>query len=198
MSLKFHHAFVLTGPDAPEADALVDAGLIEGSSNTHPGQGTRNRRVFFENGMLEFLWVCDEAEVRSPTIARTGLWERSRWRESGACPFGIAFTGTPPFPTWDYRPPYLPEGVAIRVAQFSTDPAMPFVFVMPGAGKTQQEEATPRAIESLVVESPQAPPPFSSDRVSFASGNAQLLEFRLEGATKKLDLRPGVPVVVEY
>ena len=198
MSLKFHHVFVLAGPGVPEADALVDAGFIEGSSNTHPGQGTRNRRFFFENGMLEFLWVCDKDEVRSPAIARTALWERSRWQQSGACPFGIAFAGEPPFPTWDYRPPYLPEGTSIRVAEFSTDPAMPFVFVMPGAGNAQQEKLNPRTIESVVVESVQAPPPFESERVSFASGGAQLLELRLKGATKKLDLRPGVPLVVEY
>lgn len=198
MPLKFHHAFVFSSPGAPEADALVDAGFLEGASNVHAGQGTRNRRFFFENGMLEFLWVSDEEEVQSPAVARTGLRERSRWLQSGACPFGVAFEGEPPFPTWDYRPPYLPEGIAIRVAAFSTDPAMPFVFVMPGIGKAQQEKVNPRTIESLVVESVQAPPPFESERVSFASGSAQLLELRLKGATKKLDLRPGVPMVVEY
>lgn len=35
-------------------------------------------------------------------------------------------------PTWDYRPPYLPECMVIAVACASDDPALPMVFVSPG------------------------------------------------------------------
>ena len=40
---------------------LTVIGFLEGSGNVHRGQGTANRRVFFENAMLELIWVCDEA-----------------------------------------------------------------------------------------------------------------------------------------
>ena len=46
MSLELDHVFVNTAPGAPEADQLLSFGLVEGSSNVHPGQGTANRRFF--------------------------------------------------------------------------------------------------------------------------------------------------------
>ena len=58
MAFGFDHAFVFVGAGAPDADfGLVAAGLVEGTPNIHPGQGTQNRRFFFQNGMIEFLWV---------------------------------------------------------------------------------------------------------------------------------------------
>jgi hypothetical protein len=44
---------------------MVKFGLLEGSSNAHPGQGTANRRFFFDNFMLELLWVTNPAEART-------------------------------------------------------------------------------------------------------------------------------------
>jgi hypothetical protein len=53
--LRIDHVFILCAEGAPEADAFLAAGLREGSSNTHPGQGTANRRFFFENFYVELL-----------------------------------------------------------------------------------------------------------------------------------------------
>ena len=53
---------------------LLAAGLAEGSPNTHPGQGTANRRFFFESGFLELLYVHDELEAQSDLSAPTQLW----------------------------------------------------------------------------------------------------------------------------
>lgn len=55
--MQLDHFFILTSPGAPEADALVQLGLIEGTSNAHPGQGTANRRFFFANTTIEFLYI---------------------------------------------------------------------------------------------------------------------------------------------
>ncbi len=72
--------------------------------------------------MLELIWVHDEQEAQSEAIARTGLWERSRYRQTGASPFGICLGVTDPeslaasFETWGYRPPYVPAGSEIPVA----------------------------------------------------------------------------------
>jgi hypothetical protein len=59
MTLKLDHVFILVEPEARVADRLLKQGFREGPSNTHPGQGTANRRFYFANGMLKFLWVRD-------------------------------------------------------------------------------------------------------------------------------------------
>src|SRR6266480_8139703 len=83
------HAFICCSKGAPEADALVALGLIEGSGNRHPGQGTSNRRFFFNNAYVELLWVSNEDEARSSESKGTRLWERCSSRSDGICPFGI-------------------------------------------------------------------------------------------------------------
>ncbi|MEO1133519.1 MAG: hypothetical protein AAFX40_12535, partial [Cyanobacteria bacterium J06639_1] len=127
----------MTSPGAAELDRILDLGFLEGSSNVHPGQGTANRRIFFRNAKLEFLWVCDEADVRSPAIARTRLWERSRSEHTGYSPFGICLRWSSsekckslPFETWDFRPPYLPSSLKIDVAS-QTKPSEPMIFMTP-------------------------------------------------------------------
>jgi hypothetical protein len=100
---------------APEADDFLNAGLVEGSPNTHPGQGTANRRLFFERGFLELIWVHDEREAQSPLTTPTSLWDRWAARGTTANPFGICLSSADgadsilPFPTWAYRPEYLTD-----------------------------------------------------------------------------------------
>lgn len=135
MALHIHHVFVCTSVGAPEADNLLDAGLVEGSSNTHPGQGTANRRFFFESGFLELLWVHDEREAKSATTAPTKLWDRWAERGKAASPFGLCFSSSRgldsslPFPTWAYRPSYLPDGRDILFAD-QLPLSEPEVFVL--------------------------------------------------------------------
>lgn len=113
VKLLLHHVCVYTSVGAPGAMDLLEAGLVEGSSNTHHGQGTANRRFFFESGFLELLWVHDELEARSTPNAPTRLWERWVERDRAANPFGICFSSPEgldtvlPFPVWTHRPDYL-------------------------------------------------------------------------------------------
>jgi hypothetical protein len=113
MALQLHHILVHTSLGAPEAKELLDAGLVEGSPNTHPGQGSANRRFFFESGFLELLWVHDEREAHSALAAPTKLWDRWAGRGGPANPFGLCFSSSEgagsilPFPSWAYRPDYL-------------------------------------------------------------------------------------------
>jgi hypothetical protein len=131
--MELDHLFLFVSPEGPEAEALIALGLRESFRRAHPGQGTANLCYCFDNAYLELLWLSDEAAARSPGVARTGLAERSGWRENGANPFGLALRGEAlPFPAWDYRPAYFPEGLSIPVAAFSDDPAQPFVFLSPG------------------------------------------------------------------
>ena len=135
MTVELDHLFILTDTAANNADRLISFGLIEGSSNCHPGQGTANRRFFFHNFMLELLWVHDSEEARSDTVNRTSLWERWRDRNSSACPFGIGIRGNQleeiPFDYWHYRPPYLPPNVSIPVSTNSGQLNEPFLFWSP-------------------------------------------------------------------
>ena len=126
MSIALDHVFVCCAEGAPEAELLLDIGLVEGSGNTHPGQGTANRRFFFASGYLELLWVADREQAQSEYTARTRLWERWSGRHAGISPFGIVLSPTgdevpaPPFPTWPYRPEYLPGDREIYFAEGTT------------------------------------------------------------------------------
>jgi hypothetical protein len=136
MSLEVDHAFIACAAGAPEGDALLRAGFVEGSGNTHLGQGTANRRFFFENFMLELLWVADPTEAMSAQTRPTRLWERWSKRATGTSPFGIVFRASgdqdlpAPFPTWAYYPGYLPAGLAIQIAA-GTGLHEPELFYLP-------------------------------------------------------------------
>ncbi len=91
MHVELDHFFVCVSRGGPEAELLRAFGLAEGSPNTHPGQGTANRRFFFHNAFLELVWVEDAAEAASELVARTRLAERWQRRGHGASPFGIGF-----------------------------------------------------------------------------------------------------------
>ncbi len=152
MSLALHHVFVCVSPGASEAALLDRFGLVRGSGTRHAGQGTRNIRYFFQNAYLELIWIDDPDQARSPLVRPTGLCERCRWRETGASPFGIALcrregTDEPsPFATWAYRPPYLPAGASIEVADSAGDFAQPLVFIVPSAAppNTAPTDSEPR------------------------------------------------------
>jgi hypothetical protein len=89
MRYEIDHVFVLTEVGAPGAEALVRLGFTEGLSNWHEGQGTANRRFFFDNAMLELLWVENVEEARSPAAQPLQLADRWMARSISASPFGI-------------------------------------------------------------------------------------------------------------
>jgi hypothetical protein len=62
--IELDHVFVMCAAGAPEAEALVRLGLTEGSSNVHPGQGTRCRRFFLRDQYLELR--CTRLAPRDP------------------------------------------------------------------------------------------------------------------------------------
>lgn len=140
--LEIDHIFILTAAGAPLGDRLTAAGWTEGRSRRHPGQGTVNRCWFVRNAMLELLWVCDEAEARSPRTRPTQLWER--WSTPGACRFGICWRGNDPLPfaTWEYRPVYFP-GRSIAIAENVSRLDEPFLFALPFATRPDVEATQP-------------------------------------------------------
>ena len=132
--LELDHVFMFVEPRGAELAYLRSIGLVETYRRTHPGQGTENVCFCFDYMFLECLWVNDADEIRSDSIRRTGLHERSRWRELGTSPFGFAWRGAlAEVPTWSFAPPYLPAGMTIDVATDSDDPLQPMLFRSPGS-----------------------------------------------------------------
>jgi hypothetical protein len=137
MTFELDHLFICTAVGAPEANSVSGFGLTEGERNIHPGQGTANRRFFFRNGMLELLWLSDEREARGTQIMPTRLYERCKYRETGASPFGLCLRpsdqtgGECPFEYWEYRPPYLSAKMSLYVASNSHMIAEPLLFYVP-------------------------------------------------------------------
>jgi hypothetical protein len=213
------HVFVLCAEGAPEAAALTGLGFREGSGNTHPGQGTACRRFFFEHLYLELAWVRDAAEARSADALPTRLFERWSLRESRASPFGVILRsagpdpGEPPFPTWPYRPSYLPAGFAIDVAVGTrlSEPEL-FYFRQPRRPEDlAHEPRTPTqarlAVAAVTIGIPEPGPRTEALRaveaagfVSFKAAAQHLLEidFGPEPRGNAADLRPGLPLVLRY
>lgn len=136
---ELDHVFVCTDAGAPAAGLLQDFGLVEGTPNRHPGQGTANRRFFFHNAMLELFWVHDVAEAMSEQVRATGLFQHWNERRTGASPFGICLRPAagavlePPFPAIKYHPSYFPAPAYIGANAARVEE--PLLVYIPFAGK---------------------------------------------------------------
>ncbi|MBD2103938.1 hypothetical protein [Leptolyngbya sp. FACHB-261] len=223
MAFEFDHLFICTDIGAPEAEPLVSLGLIEGSSNTHPGQGTTNRRFFFHNAMLELLWVYDPEEAKSEPIHRTHLWERWANRNNGACPFGLCLRPATDssdiiaFPSWPYRPPYLPETMSIAVGNNSNVLTEPMLFQTPYGQRPDRYSAErlqpldhPVGIQEITrVElvsptannpSPELQAVIDTNQVKLRVGAEYCIELGFDGEVQKqqVDFRPGLPLIIRW
>jgi hypothetical protein len=224
MHVELDHVFVCVSVGGREALRLIEFGLSEGAPNRHPGQGTANRRFFFANAFLELVWVDDATEAQSPLVRRTGLWERWSRRETDASPFGIcvrpshAYTGSPPFAVWDYRPPYLPDPLAIWMSTSSERFDEPLLLQLdfnrrPDAYPLDRKQplehaAGLRAITRLRVNAPSEADTsrelHALDRAcpwfSLAAGGERLLELGFDGeaAGHSHDFRPALPLLFRW
>jgi hypothetical protein len=221
VSFEVDHVFVSATVGAPEGDRLIELGLVEGSPNRHPGQGTANRRFFFANAMLELIWVEDSAEAQSEAepARRLHLWERWAGRDGAACPFGVCLRPTSgtaevaPFPSWEYRPSYSPVG--LPVANNSTVDAEPLVFYIPMHRRMDTAPADQRPpyqhvlpireLTSVRIFAPSAAAPslpmLAAQRTgafSFQHAAQPLLELGFDGERqgRRADLRPVLPLIL--
>ena len=207
------HAFIGCRQGAPEAGALLRLGLVEGPGNTHPGQGTANRRFFFENFMLELVWVSDPVEAQNDRTRRTRLWDRCTRRDGTVSPFGIIFRpsgpqpSTAPFPTWDYAPIYLPPGLTMQVAE-GTSLQEPELFYLPflkraARGSDVQHALPIRRICALSVGVRGCDALSATSRcaeqhglIRYFESPQPLLEIFFAGpAGQSYDLRPQLPLI---
>ena len=132
--IRLDHFLILTEPGAPEGDLLVEFGLAEGSSNTHPGQGTANRRFFFDNTALELGYVRDADEAKSGPGRGLRMVERAA--SDTASPIGLIVkaddgSSAPPFSGWRYYPDYFDSDMYFLVGENSELLEEPFCCFMP-------------------------------------------------------------------
>ena len=221
---ELDHIFICVSEGGTEAsNALKAFGLSEGKPNEHPGQGTACRRFSFRNGYVELLWVTNQAEAQSEAIRPTYLWERWVGRTGGACPFGFGFRPGvdpalgPPFPAWEYRPPYLPEPWSFQVATNATVRSEPMLFYLPflpqpGARPKAERQRADHAIglrEITRVEmfspsiedlSPALKGVVSAGLVKIRQAKEYLVEVGFDGESlgRSADCRPSLPLVLRW
>jgi hypothetical protein len=134
MTIELDHFFILTDPGAPHCDLVSSIGLIEGSRNSHPGQGTANRRFFFSNSTLEFIYLRDADEASQGRGSRLRFAERAS--STRASPFGLVMrmedgSGDEPFPGWRYCPEYFRDDQCFHVGENSVLLEEPLCICMP-------------------------------------------------------------------
>ncbi len=142
--MQIDHIFIFTSDQGKIADELVSFGLSEGSRRVHPGQGTMNRKFYFENFFLEVLWVHDEKELNSPQTKESGLWRRTHTNQGHFSPFGLCLVNTHENDllfesSLKYQPDYFPEGFAIDVLKNVSSPGLPWTFRLPFKGQKKND-----------------------------------------------------------
>ncbi|MGH1365533.1 MAG: hypothetical protein ACRBF0_18365 [Calditrichia bacterium] len=221
MNYEIDHLFILSEFEAPQAEELVKFGWTEGSRNTHPGQGSANRRFYCRNAMLEFLWITDKVEATTGEAGRLKLYDRSKWRNNKSSPFGICLRPTSlppqalPFPTWLYKPEYFPDIAGIQMSDEPDSLLSPEVFMLPFPER--QEDYPPKRQqplkhqfggEYLTKTTLHGQFPDSSlalaelakhNIIELKQGSSPTLELTLDSGTHgRMDFRPQIPLIINY
>lgn len=216
MAFEIDHLFVAGPAGCAALDRLLARGFAEGRPNSHPGQGTACRRIFFDESYLEFLWLENRAEAASDAVRPTGLLQRADV-ESGASHFGICLRSTEaageelPFAVREYTPPYLPEGLSISIGRNADRLDEPLLFFLsPGIGRRQNVIDHPNGAQSISNVSLLLAPGESTSPelhafgalglVEVARGAGPVMHLELDGATRgeSIDLRPEIDLVVDW
>ena len=213
MTIELDHFFILTGPGAPQAELLSEIGLIEGTPNDHPGQGTANRRFFFADSMLELAYVQDTNEAVNGPGSRLRIAERAA--NAGTSPFGIVVRASQesalePFPGWCYRPDYLENGKYFHIGENSgllEEPLCIYVpFKLPAA-TGQPLPADPfTSVTEICISVPVSHPSVvletlaQCERISLRLNEPHRLEivFNQGKQGNFRDLRPDLPLLIRW
>ena len=212
--MQLDNFFILTEKLALEAELLSDLGLIEGTSNDHPGQGTANRRFFFSNTALELLYVRDANEADDGP--GQGLHFPERSSNPDASPFGLVMrcdgdSDSPSFAGWRYQPMYFDLGVSFLVAENSERLDEPLCICMPddlpsGLPQAQSDEAPFTEVTELRLHVPVDKPSSVLEAIGRVDGiqihidSPHLLEiaFDHEAEGQRHDFRPSLPLVIHW
>lgn len=142
--MDIDHIFIFTNDQGKVADKLVEFGFVEGSHRVHTGQGTTNRKFYFENFFLEILWVHNEKEINSELVKPTGLWQRAEYKRNEFSPYGLCMVNNDEtnelFENASrYQPAYFPNGLTIEICKNEDQPQLPWTFRLPFKGPKRNE-----------------------------------------------------------
>lgn len=211
--LQLDHIFVLASPGAPEADALLDLDIVEGTSKQHTGQGTSNRLFNLANTTLEFLYIRDIAEAVNGAGKKLKLLERVI--ETQASPVGLVtrWTGsepTPDYPYWEYHPDYFPDPMCFYVGNNSDNFDEPLCICMPTGLPLPKAQLTPGNGDWHLSEAELCVPAmFASetltrygkcDKVNVKLGEEHRLKlvFNRARQSQSISFMPDLPLVIEW
>lgn len=162
--LALDHAYCFVDPAGDWAARVAARGLQLDDGTEHTGQGTRNRRLRFDDHFFEFVWLSARGDAETNPLR---LDRRADWRTTGACPFGICLRGDlgDRAGFWRYDPPYAP-GFTIWIHH--TDEAQPMVFAFdarelarfrpPAGAPARRQHLNPGAIREIRLQLPLAAP----------------------------------------
>jgi len=218
--MEFDHLFICVDKPAAGADQLKEFGLTEGTSNQHPGQGTANRRFFFQNSFIELLFITDQVELNSELTKPTKLHERFPSGFYTASPFGVCFRPSNgntevPFQSWNYKPQFLPPGLHIPVAKSPAIEPMWFFLSFgsrPDMASPEKRQPTEHSCGFNNITSVNIIAPLSDGistagieasnvaGVEFSKGPEHLLQIGFDSVSKgnQKDFRPILPVVFQW
>ncbi len=220
--MEIDHIFICVPPNANEAELLKDFGFTEGTANEHPGQGTANRRFFFNNAFIELLFLKDTDEAQSKLTQPTMLYERLTSESNNVSPFGICFRPSDGdnkkealFPSWSYKPTYLPPDLQIDVADTPINEPMWFFLsfaARPDKAPVDSKQPLKHSndfselssikitIPKMKELSPEAKIVANTKGVKVLSGESHLLELCFNGEKDGLikDFRPNLPLVLSW
>jgi Glyoxalase-like domain len=143
--MEIDHIFIFSKNKGKEADEFLEFGFTEGSNRAHIGQGTVNRKFYFENFFIEILWVENENEIKSKLLLPTKLWERSNFENNEYSPFGLCIVNTEETEMLfekniKYQPEYFPKGLEIEILNDEKNPKLPWTFRLPFKGEKKKTE----------------------------------------------------------
>jgi hypothetical protein len=164
--------------------------------------------------MIELFWVSDPSEAQNESTRRTLLWERWSGREANACPFGICLrptdredAGPPPFPSWEYRPAYLPDPLVMHIGEARIEePMWVYMSFMKRVQREQWFIEHPIGIREITGLTLTISTPLSSTVshkivesgiLAIRTGAMSLLEIEFDGnrRQRQFDFRPYLPFV---
>ena len=142
--MNIDHIFIFTDEAGKIADELVEFGLTEGSNRIHVGQGTANRKFYFDNFFLEILWVYDQTDIKSDLTKPTGLWQRADFKQNDFSPFGLCIIDNNEIDalfenSFKYQPNYFPQGMSIDIIKNEFEPDLPWTSRLPFKGQKKPQ-----------------------------------------------------------
>ncbi|MBL1419848.1 MAG: hypothetical protein COC24_004990 [Alphaproteobacteria bacterium] len=216
--MKIDHIFM--GSETPDEHVkiLVDFGLTEGESNSHPQQGTAVRRFFFENSYFEFLYISNLSDIKSPTTRPAQYFERITANDNQTSPFAICFRpggnslDFSNYKSWIYRPKFLPHPFKMDIYGHKlSDPMLCYMgFVSDESFKKripQRHQIGFKDITLLRILSPYADLDSKlkqdlnkSELVKFKHNATHTIELTFDDAkqNKTHDFRPQLPIIFKW